>query len=77
MKKNFRIIGLIATVGLIVCLSSCDKRECKCTYTDDGRTRIFNEYPINHDAKNCKKLGDVLTAADAKDRDDPITFKCK
>jgi hypothetical protein len=71
MRKKFFIIGLVSIIGASMLLISCDKMECKCTYTYEGRTRIFKEFPTNENAKNCKDLSTILTA----ERETSVTCK--
>jgi hypothetical protein len=79
MKSFFSIVGLIAIMGGIVCLTSCkkDEKSCKCKYVEEGRTYIADVYPINHQAKDCKQLGTILTAESGGWNDESITYTCK
>jgi hypothetical protein len=63
MKQKFCIIGFFAIIGVCASLVSCqkEKKECLCTFTIDGKTRMGKEFPINYDAKNCSELGTKIS----------------
>ena len=64
MKKAvISVMGVLAIASLVALMSSC-KKDCTCTATytkaaaadRDSDVYMFQDYPANYDAENCKDL---------------------